>query len=105
MPFLILTDVCVENEEIRDYHSDFSVFVFTLTEIIKGGVKFSHNYLCYVDTIQWADIVNMKSNPRMEYPAQRKDKNCECSYSPMMLTAALDSFFKFKRNPFIIVFS
>ncbi|XP_031418769.1 epidermal growth factor receptor [Clupea harengus] len=49
----------------------------SLTEIIKGGVKFSHNYLCYVDTIQWADIVNMKSNPRMEYPAQRKDKNCK----------------------------
>uniref|UniRef100_A0A6Q2Z0F8 Receptor protein-tyrosine kinase n=1 Tax=Esox lucius TaxID=8010 RepID=A0A6Q2Z0F8_ESOLU len=33
-----------------------------LTEILKGGVKFSHNlFLCNVDTIQWWDILNKPS--------------------------------------------
>ncbi|KAL2097311.1 hypothetical protein ACEWY4_006518 [Coilia grayii] len=55
-----------------------------LTEIIKGGVKFSHNCMCYVDTIQWEDIVNVKRNPSMEYPPRSTDKYCkkcdsECS--------------------------
>ncbi|XP_036411675.1 epidermal growth factor receptor [Colossoma macropomum] len=35
-----------------------------LTEILKGGVKFASNpSLCHVDTIQWADILNIKSSP------------------------------------------
>ncbi|XP_010897658.3 melanoma receptor tyrosine-protein kinase [Esox lucius] len=38
-----------------------------LTEILKGGVKFSHNlFLCNVDTIQWWDILNKPSSPRID---------------------------------------
>lgn len=73
---LILMDVSEENEEIRDYHPRLTAFGFPFTEIIKGGVKFSHNCMCYVDTIQWADIVNMKNNPSMDYPTQRTER-CE----------------------------
>ncbi|KAK2868274.1 hypothetical protein Q7C36_000145 [Tachysurus vachellii] len=36
----------------------------SLTEILEGGVKFANNlYLCNAETIQWADIVNMKRSP------------------------------------------
>uniref|UniRef100_A0A4W4EKZ0 Receptor protein-tyrosine kinase n=1 Tax=Electrophorus electricus TaxID=8005 RepID=A0A4W4EKZ0_ELEEL len=35
----------------------------SLNEILKGGVKFANNrYLCNVESIQWADIVNTKSS-------------------------------------------
>ncbi|KAJ8010643.1 hypothetical protein DPEC_G00077220 [Dallia pectoralis] len=38
-----------------------------LTEILKGGVKFSHNqFLCNVDSIQWWDIVNKASSPSID---------------------------------------
>lgn len=62
------------------------VFAFTLTEIIRGGVKFSHNCLCYVDTIQWADIVHMKSNPSMDYPTVKPDVSCEYSCAREILS-------------------
>ncbi|XP_076149623.1 epidermal growth factor receptor [Alosa pseudoharengus] len=48
-----------------------------LTEIINGGVKFSHNCLCNVETIQWADILNMKKNPSMDLPTPKYDKYCK----------------------------
>uniref|UniRef100_A0A8C7UHG7 Receptor protein-tyrosine kinase n=1 Tax=Oncorhynchus mykiss TaxID=8022 RepID=A0A8C7UHG7_ONCMY len=37
----------------------------SLTEILKGGVKFSDNQLCNVETIQWLDIVNSNSKPNI----------------------------------------
>uniref|UniRef100_A0AAY4BJC1 receptor protein-tyrosine kinase n=1 Tax=Denticeps clupeoides TaxID=299321 RepID=A0AAY4BJC1_9TELE len=41
----------------------------SLTEILRGGVNlFNNNNLCNVETIQWADIVDMKSNPTMVLP-------------------------------------
>ncbi|XP_066511540.1 epidermal growth factor receptor-like isoform X1 [Hoplias malabaricus] len=55
----------------------------SLTEIIRGGVKFSSNpYLCNVDTIQWADIINMKSNLNSIIFETSTAKNCKpCSSS------------------------
>ncbi|KAI5608840.1 epidermal growth factor receptor precursor, partial [Silurus asotus] len=38
----------------------------SLTEILHGGVKFANNnFLCNADTIQWADIVDLKSSPKI----------------------------------------
>ncbi|XP_051944362.1 epidermal growth factor receptor isoform X2 [Hippocampus zosterae] len=56
----------------------------SLTEIIKGGVKFGNNQLCNVETIQWYDIINEDNKPKMElppvasnYPLCKKcDKSC-----------------------------
>ncbi|KAG7229249.1 hypothetical protein INR49_012906, partial [Caranx melampygus] len=40
----------------------------SLTEILKGGVKFATNQLCNIETIQWYDIVNADSKLIMELP-------------------------------------
>ncbi|XP_077412016.1 epidermal growth factor receptor isoform X2 [Vanacampus margaritifer] len=56
----------------------------SLTEIIKGGVKFGNNYLCNVETIQWYDIINEDSKPKLELPlvasnnplCKKCDKSC-----------------------------
>uniref|UniRef100_A0A665VZV6 Receptor protein-tyrosine kinase n=1 Tax=Echeneis naucrates TaxID=173247 RepID=A0A665VZV6_ECHNA len=45
----------------------------SLTEILKGGVKFVNNQLCNVETIQWFDIVNKQ----MSYSVcKRCDSSC-----------------------------
>ncbi|XP_062338174.1 epidermal growth factor receptor [Osmerus eperlanus] len=49
----------------------------SLTEILKGGVKFSGNQLCNVDTIQWYDIVNGDSKPKMEFPLLSNNPLCK----------------------------
>lgn len=37
-----------------------------LTEILKGGVKMTHNpLLCNTETIQWWDILDKATNPSM----------------------------------------
>uniref|UniRef100_A0A674ANB5 Receptor protein-tyrosine kinase n=1 Tax=Salmo trutta TaxID=8032 RepID=A0A674ANB5_SALTR len=58
----------------------------SLTEILKGGVKFSDNQLCNVETIQWLDIVNSNSKPNMQLPEPSNNRlltklNCaqQCS--------------------------
>ncbi|XP_041717368.1 melanoma receptor tyrosine-protein kinase isoform X2 [Coregonus clupeaformis] len=49
-----------------------------LTEILKGGVKIAHNpLLCNVETIQWWDIVNMASNPSMEFKLESYGRYCD----------------------------
>uniref|UniRef100_G3PYZ7 Receptor protein-tyrosine kinase n=1 Tax=Gasterosteus aculeatus aculeatus TaxID=481459 RepID=G3PYZ7_GASAC len=40
----------------------------SLTEILKGGVKFGTKQPCNVETIQWYDIVNAESKPKMVLP-------------------------------------
>uniref|UniRef100_A0A4W5N2F0 receptor protein-tyrosine kinase n=1 Tax=Hucho hucho TaxID=62062 RepID=A0A4W5N2F0_9TELE len=45
-------------------------------EILKGGVKFSDNQLCNVETIQWLDIVNSNSKPNMQLP-EPSSKICD----------------------------
>uniref|UniRef100_A0A6Q2Y0N1 Receptor protein-tyrosine kinase n=1 Tax=Esox lucius TaxID=8010 RepID=A0A6Q2Y0N1_ESOLU len=37
----------------------------SLTEILKGGVIFTKNKLCNVETIQWLDIVDSKNKPKL----------------------------------------
>ncbi|KAM9440269.1 epidermal growth factor receptor [Clarias gariepinus] len=56
----------------------------SLTEILRGGVKFHCNaQLCNAETIQWADIVHLKSNPKIiehqnasKADCKKCDKSC-----------------------------
>ncbi|KAK1173591.1 epidermal growth factor receptor isoform X1 [Acipenser oxyrinchus oxyrinchus] len=49
-----------------------------LTEILKGGVKFTNNMLlCNLDTIQWNDIVDAKANPEMVLPSVNNKPHCQ----------------------------
>uniref|UniRef100_A0A665W0K0 Receptor protein-tyrosine kinase n=1 Tax=Echeneis naucrates TaxID=173247 RepID=A0A665W0K0_ECHNA len=50
----------------------------SLTEILKGGVKFVNNQLCNVETIQWFDIVNAENKPSMELPVAINNPICNC---------------------------
>lgn len=50
------------------------ILLTSLTEILKGGVKFLTNQLCNVETIQWSDIVNV-GNISID-PTPSKNKNC-----------------------------
>ncbi|XP_042284525.1 epidermal growth factor receptor [Thunnus thynnus] len=49
----------------------------SLTEILKGGVKFGTNQLCNVETIQWYDIVNIENKPNMELPVASNNPLCK----------------------------
>ncbi|CAI5640891.1 unnamed protein product [Oreochromis niloticus] len=50
------------------------ILLTSLTEILKGGVKFFNNQLCNVETIQWSDIVNVGTISIDPTPS--KNKNC-----------------------------
>ncbi|XP_062844135.1 epidermal growth factor receptor [Trichomycterus rosablanca] len=54
----------------------------SLTEILHGGVKFTSNpFLCNVETVQWADILNEKSSPVIR-PEPSSSKLCrKCNQS------------------------
>uniref|UniRef100_A0A6Q2XXF3 Receptor protein-tyrosine kinase n=1 Tax=Esox lucius TaxID=8010 RepID=A0A6Q2XXF3_ESOLU len=47
----------------------------SLTEILKGGVIFTKNKLCNVETIQWLDIVDSKNKPKLVLP--QTSKKCD----------------------------
>ncbi|KAI1902030.1 hypothetical protein AGOR_G00040510 [Albula goreensis] len=50
----------------------------SLTEILKGGVKFLNNhFLCNVETIQWFDIVEKNTKPSMVYPPTNPGDHCK----------------------------
>ncbi|XP_040921570.1 melanoma receptor tyrosine-protein kinase-like [Toxotes jaculatrix] len=50
----------------------------SLTEILKGGVKMTHNpLLCNTETIQWWDILDKASNPRMLFKNNTFAGTCE----------------------------
>ncbi|KAJ8337323.1 hypothetical protein SKAU_G00385430 [Synaphobranchus kaupii] len=50
----------------------------SMTEILRGGVKFVNNhFLCNVETIQWFDIVDKSAQPSMVYPPAVRGKHCE----------------------------
>uniref|UniRef100_UPI0037E8D14B melanoma receptor tyrosine-protein kinase-like isoform X2 n=1 Tax=Semicossyphus pulcher TaxID=241346 RepID=UPI0037E8D14B len=50
----------------------------SLTEILKGGVKMTHNpLLCSTETIQWWDILDKASNPRMLFKTDAFARKCE----------------------------
>uniref|UniRef100_A0A673JRB4 Receptor protein-tyrosine kinase n=1 Tax=Sinocyclocheilus rhinocerous TaxID=307959 RepID=A0A673JRB4_9TELE len=49
----------------------------SLTEILKGGIKFaSNNHLCNVETIQWIDILNMKKSSTLPPTGKKCDPSC-----------------------------
>lgn len=49
-----------------------------LTEILSGGVKVSHNpLLCNMETINWWDIVDKTSNPRMIFKPDLFERQCK----------------------------
>lgn len=57
--------------------------LISLTEILKGGVKFDRNhYLCNLETIKWTDILNMKSLPTIIYNVTGLVKNCNKKCDP-----------------------
>lgn len=48
-----------------------------LAEILKGGVKMSHNpLLCNAETIHWWDIVDKDSNPSMLFKMDNVSSKC-----------------------------
>ncbi|KAK2886798.1 melanoma receptor tyrosine-protein kinase-like [Channa argus] len=50
----------------------------SLTEILKGGVKMTHNpLLCSTETIQWWDILDKASNPQMLFKTENYARKCE----------------------------
>ncbi|XP_060900943.1 epidermal growth factor receptor [Labrus mixtus] len=49
----------------------------SLTEILKGGIKFGPGRLCNVETIQWNDIVNADNKPVMELPLASNNPRCK----------------------------
>ncbi|KAJ3595112.1 hypothetical protein NHX12_004417 [Muraenolepis orangiensis] len=53
------------------YQGGFALAVlinYNKTLGLGGGVLFNSNQLCNVETIQWADIVNMDNQPKMDLP-------------------------------------
>ncbi|KAG9278768.1 epidermal growth factor receptor-like [Astyanax mexicanus] len=56
--------------------------LISLTEILKGGVKFAHNpYLCNVETIQWADIMSSKDSSQFVKFESTTSKDCKMCHS------------------------
>uniref|UniRef100_A0A672MZG7 Epidermal growth factor receptor-like n=1 Tax=Sinocyclocheilus grahami TaxID=75366 RepID=A0A672MZG7_SINGR len=54
----------------------------SLTEILKGGIKFASNdHLCNVETIQWTDILNMKSQPKIKEESNSAEHCKKCDRS------------------------
>uniref|UniRef100_A0A3B5MQN7 Receptor protein-tyrosine kinase n=1 Tax=Xiphophorus couchianus TaxID=32473 RepID=A0A3B5MQN7_9TELE len=53
----------------------------SLTEILRGGVKFLNNKLCNVETIQWFDIVNADTKPSMELQVAGNNPFCNKCHS------------------------
>ncbi|XP_032421622.1 epidermal growth factor receptor [Xiphophorus hellerii] len=53
----------------------------SLTEILRGGVKFLNNKLCNVETIQWFDIVNADTKPSMELQVAGNNPLCNKCHS------------------------
>lgn len=53
-------------------------------EILRGGVKFANNlFLCNAETIQWADIVNLKSSPSPKIIEHRITPKDFCKPAPI----------------------
>ncbi len=59
------------------FESIVQTLPFPFIEILKGGIKFSNNnHLCNVETIQWTDILNMKSQPEIIVPEPSSAEHC-----------------------------
>ncbi|XP_038157523.1 epidermal growth factor receptor isoform X1 [Cyprinodon tularosa] len=72
------------NFETKTGQGTTELLLTSLTEILKGGVKFSGNgKLCNVETIQWFDIVNTEDEhkPSLELPVAGNNPNCKKCHS------------------------
>ncbi|XP_029698332.1 melanoma receptor tyrosine-protein kinase-like [Takifugu rubripes] len=63
----------------RNYSSGLrQLQLSSLSEILRGGVKITHNpLLCNIETIQWWDIVDNTSDPRMVFKMDSFTRTCE----------------------------
>lgn len=64
------------------YQMHLAVFY---AEILKGGVKFGTKQPCNVETIQWYDIVNAESKPKMVLPLAISHPRCKSIISHQMV--------------------
>ncbi|XP_010765958.1 epidermal growth factor receptor [Notothenia coriiceps] len=53
-----------------------TLLLTSLTEILKGGVKFLYNQPCNLETIKWYDIVNGDNKPKMVLPSDISPSYC-----------------------------
>uniref|UniRef100_A0A668AWW5 Receptor protein-tyrosine kinase n=1 Tax=Myripristis murdjan TaxID=586833 RepID=A0A668AWW5_9TELE len=63
---------------LGNYNKSLAQVLSFPSEILNGGVKFSGNQLCNVETIQWYDIVNGDSKPNMDLPQPSKKCDSSC---------------------------
>uniref|UniRef100_A0A3Q0SLV6 receptor protein-tyrosine kinase n=1 Tax=Amphilophus citrinellus TaxID=61819 RepID=A0A3Q0SLV6_AMPCI len=54
----------ISNYNKSTYQGTNELLLTSLTEILKGGIKFGNNQLCNVETIQWYDIVSADNTSR-----------------------------------------
>lgn len=58
---------------------EFGYCASIYSEILTGAVRFSNNpVLCYVDTIQWRDIVQDVFLSNMSMESQNQPRSCKC---------------------------
>uniref|UniRef100_A0A3Q3J7H0 Receptor protein-tyrosine kinase n=1 Tax=Monopterus albus TaxID=43700 RepID=A0A3Q3J7H0_MONAL len=63
---------------MSNYNKDHSSVTLQYTEILKGGVKMTHNpLLCNTETIEWWDIVDKASSPSMFFKTDAYARICE----------------------------
>uniref|UniRef100_A0A3Q0SLT8 Receptor protein-tyrosine kinase n=1 Tax=Amphilophus citrinellus TaxID=61819 RepID=A0A3Q0SLT8_AMPCI len=65
----------ISNYNKSTYQGTNELLLTSLTEILKGGIKFGNNQLCNVETIQWYDIVSA-DNTSMDLPTASKNPQC-----------------------------
>ncbi|KAF3858122.1 hypothetical protein F7725_011323 [Dissostichus mawsoni] len=72
--------VLTNYDQITGQDTD-ELLLTSLTEILKGGVKFGTNQPCNVETIQWYDIVNGDNKPKMVLPSDISPSRCKKCHS------------------------
>ncbi|KAM9333231.1 melanoma receptor tyrosine-protein kinase-like isoform 2-T2 [Pholidichthys leucotaenia] len=68
-----------KNQTSHSYTSGVrQLLLSNLTEILKGGVKITHNpLLCNADSIRWWDIVDGSSHPNVTLKMETFDRTCD----------------------------
>ncbi|XP_053268495.1 melanoma receptor tyrosine-protein kinase [Pleuronectes platessa] len=68
-----------QSSDTQNYTSGLrQLLLSNLTEILRGGVKMTHNpLLCHTDTIQWWDILDNDTNPRMHFEMETFPRKCD----------------------------
>ncbi|MBN3296323.1 EGFR factor, partial [Amia calva] len=77
----VLSNYDTNSTHKKNLNSTFGVnemSLRSLTEILKGGVKFANNpLLCNVETIQWYDIVDKTTSPAINLMPPSKNFKCK----------------------------